>query len=1028
MKKNKNGEIKASNKKLKHIFYEIIRWGALAVFIIAVGVILGESAMPGQQSADQSGDVADKVEDNLNDSYDKENLIEIQDFNIFVDSEKETYFVGETVSYNLTFIPENTSYKSLSISSSDSTIVNIDQSEEKLHFLAPGEVTITAISERNPNLIKSLKFNVQIVDVEEIVVENKNVTLQINDIYVINSTVLPENTTDKTLIYTSSDPNIVAVENTGVVTAKKAGSAAISVKSASNNDIKTTINIEVKESIAIDVNMISHDDVSLYPGESIKTNAKFGPINSSFDLKHLTIQKLNDEDDALTIKTGTINHANTTFVLNITAKATAVSSEIDIKLIYNDNNINLENQFKVTINEQKIISIDDINESDLKLSYSGNIYENSYYKTSNKIAEQIKISIPYNSDVIKNPKHYNTKNFEWSVSDNLKLVSKTYKEAKIEPKTLSECEGWVEFKPNINEDTVLKFSLNYNVIADSSKISDIQFSKLYTIEADDKVNNLFINQEYSSLLTNKIIGTGGKFNNTFADTGVIYELSSGSEDVIEFIYENGEINGIKTLNNEGSAEILVISKFEKDNGITNPLYRTIKINVTEKPNYSTLVINNKTNSSNEEYTINKNEELYIEYNLFNITTLKDGTKFENDITLPYKVSISNPNLITYNIENSVAHAINGGNGTITFTPSDSSLSHLSKTLSIKVDYVPVDVNSISLNYTLVSNDPFNSPNQDYSIIPVNSEFVVFSEVNDDATFKTISYKSSNPEILSVNNSSGLVKALKPGVVKLISYSVENPSIYIEKEITVVNTSSMFTIDFGDIDNESISINKDGDTITGYDIKVYYGSTHSIKIKPLIECTSTHFSISYSENDIVTLDGGGTLSTNKIGKTTATITFGDEDCLNTYSLDINFEVVRKTISYSELHTIVRKLLGHYGLFLATALAGMIFICMTFKGWKKKTYATLIYSVIGFVVAGGSELIQKYTPGRGPSWKDVGIDFGGFMTTTGAFLLVFVTALLVKFIIKKHKESKIKAAEKAKLPPAKPKIRFIVVRKK
>ncbi|MBR2106915.1 MAG: VanZ family protein, partial [Treponema sp.] len=78
----------------------------------------------------------------------------------------------------------------------------------------------------------------------------------------------------------------------------------------------------------------------------------------------------------------------------------------------------------------------------------------------------------------------------------------------------------------------------------------------------------------------------------------------------------------------------------------------------------------------------------------------------------------------------------------------------------------------------------------------------------------------------------------------------------------------------------------------------------------------------------------------------------------------------------LHRIVRKLFGHYGLFLATALAGMIFICMTFKGWKNKIFATLVYSVIGFVVAGGSELIQKYTPGRGPSWKDVGIDFGGF----------------------------------------------------
>ena len=77
---------------------------------------------------------------------------------------------------------------------------------------------------------------------------------------------------------------------------------------------------------------------------------------------------------------------------------------------------------------------------------------------------------------------------------------------------------------------------------------------------------------------------------------------------------------------------------------------------------------------------------------------------------------------------------------------------------------------------------------------------------------------------------------------------------------------MFTIDFGDIETENIIALSNGDIITGYNVKVYYGSTHTIKVKPLIECSSTHFSISYSEEEIVSLDGGGTLSTNRVGKT------------------------------------------------------------------------------------------------------------------------------------------------------------------
>ena len=76
-------------------------------------------------------------------------------------------------------------------------------------------------------------------------------------------------------------------------------------------------------------------------------------------------------------------------------------------------------------------------------------------------------------------------------------------------------------------------------------------------------------------------------------------------------------------------------------------------------------------------------------------------------------------------------------------------------------------------------------------------------------------------------------------------------------------------------------------------------------------------------------------------------------------------------------------------------------MTFKSDWKKLIATGIYVVVGFTVAGVSELIQKFTPGRGPSWKDVGIDFGGFMTSIGVFVVCLLIFMLIKHLIKLHK---------------------------
>lgn len=135
------------------------------------------------------------------------------------------------------------------------------------------------------------------------------------------------------------------------------------------------------------------------------------------------------------------------------------------------------------------------------------------------------------------------------------------------------------------------------------------------------------------------------------------------------------------------------------------------------------------------------------------------------------------------------------------------------------------------------------------------------------------------------------------------------------------------------------------------------------------------------------------------------TYGNQDSSTTYSTIIHFNVIRNTkYSFSELAYIVRKLFGHFGLFAVTALFGTIFISLTFKKELHMIYASLISLLLGFSLAGFSELIQLYTPGRYGAWKDVGIDTGGYALAVVISLIALSIIILIKYIKKKRQNKK------------------------
>jgi len=82
------------------------------------------------------------------------------------------------------------------------------------------------------------------LEVESVGIDRSKCTIAEGDTVTLKATVLPEKAADKKLTWTSSDNSVATVDANGKVTAKKAGSATITVKSSNGKTAKCTVTVE----------------------------------------------------------------------------------------------------------------------------------------------------------------------------------------------------------------------------------------------------------------------------------------------------------------------------------------------------------------------------------------------------------------------------------------------------------------------------------------------------------------------------------------------------------------------------------------------------------------------------------------------------------------------------------------------------------------------------------------------------------------------------------------------------------------
>lgn len=154
---------------------------------------------------------------------------------ISIEPNSVTLVKNQTFTLQAIIVPENAANKEIEWLSLNPLVASVDESGV-VTALSPGETTIT-VTTKDGN--KTANCNVivvsEIISVTGISIEPATLTLSLDSTYTLIANVEPANTTNKSVIWNSTDASIVSVDNNGTITAHAPGETTITATTVDGN-------------------------------------------------------------------------------------------------------------------------------------------------------------------------------------------------------------------------------------------------------------------------------------------------------------------------------------------------------------------------------------------------------------------------------------------------------------------------------------------------------------------------------------------------------------------------------------------------------------------------------------------------------------------------------------------------------------------------------------------------------------------------------------------------------------------------
>ena len=143
---------------------------------------------------------------------------------VSLDKTELTLEPGKSETLNATVKPDNATDKTVTWSTSDATVATV--ADGKVKAVKAGTATITAKAGAKEATCK-VTVTAAVVAVESVKLDKTTLQLIKGQEATLTATVTPDNATDKTVVWSSSDASIASVDQAGKVTAVKSGKVTI---------------------------------------------------------------------------------------------------------------------------------------------------------------------------------------------------------------------------------------------------------------------------------------------------------------------------------------------------------------------------------------------------------------------------------------------------------------------------------------------------------------------------------------------------------------------------------------------------------------------------------------------------------------------------------------------------------------------------------------------------------------------------------------------------------------------------------
>ena len=221
---------------------------------------------------------------------------------ITVTASEKSVPVGGTISLTPVFVPENATRKLVTWTATTGQLLSVDENGTVTGLKkGAGRVTVTAAD--GSNVRASININVT-QGAEELTLDKPELTVDVNKTAMLKPTVLPRDTNNKKVAWSSSDESIAKVNAQGRIQGVSVGECEITCTSQDNSNVQAKATVHVQQPVR---KVTFGHAPNIYVGETAQLTWMVEPENASNPALKLTSTKpkiLEVSDDGTVIGVG----------------------------------------------------------------------------------------------------------------------------------------------------------------------------------------------------------------------------------------------------------------------------------------------------------------------------------------------------------------------------------------------------------------------------------------------------------------------------------------------------------------------------------------------------------------------------------------------------------------------------------------------------------------------------------------------------------------------------------------------------